>query len=189
MSRRVVVIAVGIWIVGIAVAAQLVALRGTAQAPQSARTFSADVEAGGLQSIELRATDGMVEVIGTDEVRVRISTEISTPGQKRRWGGGFPADLTRAELIASRNGDVFTARVRVPGNDAVLERWTVRVPRRFKVSLDANDGTVTVSDVNGGVRVRANAGTGSEPGLIRVNVPGGPLDLSLHVGEIHAETT
>lgn len=189
VTRRVVVIAVGIWIAGIAVAAQLVALRGTAQAPQEARTLSADVEAAGLQSIELRATDGTVEVVGTDEDRVRISTEISTPGRRRRWGGGFPADVARAELVAARNGDVFTARVRVPGNDPVVERWTVRVPRRFKVILDANDGAVTVSDVSGGVRVRANAGLGSEPGLIRVNVPGGRLDLSLHVGEIHARTS
>jgi hypothetical protein len=41
----------------------------------------------------------------------------------------------------------------------------------------------------GGVRVKANAGLGSEGGSIRVNVPGGRLDLSLHVGDIHAVTT
>ena len=188
MSRRVVVIAVGIWIACIAIAAELVALRGTPQAPQAARTLSVDVEAAGLQSIDLRASDGTVEVVGTDEDRIRISTEVSTPGQKRRWGG-FPADLSRADLVAGRSGEVFTARVRVPGNDPIVERWTVRVPRRFRVILDANDSAVEVSDVSGGVSARANAGLGSAPGSIRVNVPGGRLDLSLHVGEIHAQTS
>jgi hypothetical protein len=188
MSRRVVVIAVGIWIACIAIAAELVALRGTPQAPQAARTLSVDVEAAGLQSIDLRASDGTVDVVGTDEDRIRISTEISTPVQKRRWGG-FPADLSRADLMTGRSGDVFTACVRVPGNDPMVERWTVRVPRRFRVILDANDSAVEVSDVSGGVNARANAGLGSAPGSIRVNVPGGRLDLSLHVGEIHAQTS
>jgi hypothetical protein len=189
MSRRVVVVAVGVWLVGIAVAAQIVALRGDPPAPQPPRTLSANVEASGLQSIELRVTDGAVEVVGTDEDRIRISTEISTPAQRRRWSDGFAGDLARTDLVSARNGDVFTARLRVPGNDRIVERWTVHVPRRFRVRLDANDSTVTVTDVSGGVNVRAKAGLGSEPGSIRVNVPGGRLDLSLHVGEIHAQTS
>ena len=188
MSRRVVLIVVGVWIAIIAIAAELVALRGTAQAPQAARTLSADSEAGGLQSIEIRVTDGAVEVVGTDEDRIRISTEISAPRQTRRWAGSFPADLARVELMSGRRGEVFTARLRVPGNDPVVERWTVHVPRRFSVRLEANDSAVRVLDVSGGVSVRANAGLGSEPGSIRVNVPGGRLDLSLHVGDIHAQT-
>ena len=189
MSRRVVVIAVGIWLVAIAAAAEIVALRGASQAPQAPRTLTADVEAVGLQSIELRTTDGSVELAGTDEDRIRISAEISTPLQRRRWTDGFAADLARTELVSARNGDAFTARLRVPGRDRVVERWTVHVPRRFKVRLDANDSTVTITEVTGGVHVRANAGLGSAPGSIRVNVPGGRLDLSLHVGEIHARTT
>jgi hypothetical protein len=187
--RRVVVTVAGIWIAGIAVAAELVALRGPAPVPQVARTFRADVEAAGLQSIELTATDGTFEVMGTDEERIRISAEVSTPGQKRRWSAAFPADLARTDLMTGKSGNVFTARVRVPGNDAVVERWTVRVPRRFKVILAANDGAIRIADVSGGVSARANAGLRSEPGSIRVNVPGGRLDLSLHVGEIHAETS
>ena len=189
MSRRVVVIGVCVWIVLIGVAAELVALRGASPEPQPARTLSTDVDAAGLQSIELRATDGAIEVVGTDEDRIRISTEISTPTERRRWMGGLAADLARVELVTGRSGDVFTARLRVPGSDAVVERWTIHLPRRFKVRLDANDSLVSVSDVSGGVSVRANAGIGSEPGAIRVNVPGGRLDLSLHVGDIHARTS
>ena len=189
MSRRVVVIGVAVWLACIAIAAEVVAIRRTAQAPQAARTLSVDVDAAGLQSIGLQATDGAVEVIGTDEDRIRISTEISTPGQKRRWMGGFPADLTRAELVSGRSGDAFTARVRVPGRDSIVERWTVRVPRRFQVIVDANDSAVVVSDVGGGVRASANAGIGSAPGSMRVSVPGGRLDLSLHVGDIRAQTS
>ena len=189
MSRRVVVTAVVIWLAGIAIAAEIVARRSTAQAPQAARTLSIDVEAAGLQSIDLRTTDGAVAVVGTDEDRIQISAEVSTPGQKRRWASSFPADLARTDLVGERHGDAFTARVRVPGNDPIVERWTVHVPRRFKVSLDANDSAVVVSDVSGGVSVRANAGLGSEPGSIRVKVPGGRLDLSLHVGDIEAQTS
>ena len=189
MSRRVVVIVVGVWLAGIAIAAEIVALRVNAQAPPSSRTLSADVSATGLQSIDLRTTDGSVELVGTDEDTIRISADISTPGQKRRWRVSFPADLQRAELIGERRGEVYGARVRVPGNDPVVERWTVRVPRRFSVNLEAGDSAVDVSDVAGGVRVRANAGLGSDPGSIRVNVPGGRLDLSLHVGDIYAQTS
>lgn len=189
MSRRVVVIAVGVWIALIAVAVEIVALRGAPQAPQAPRTLSADVDAAGLESIEIRATDGTVEVVGTKEDRIRISTEISTPAHTRRWVGRFAGDLARTDLVSGRSGEVFTARLRVPGDDAVVERWTVYVPRRFRVRLDANDSAVRVSDVSGGVSVRANAGVGSEPGSIRVNVPGGRLDLSLHVGDIHAQTS
>ena len=189
MSRRVVVIAVGVWLVAIAAAVQIVALRGAPQAPQAPRTLSAEVEAAGLGAIELRATDGAVEVVGTDEERIRISAEISAPAPRGRWMDRFAGDLARTELVSARNGEVFTARLRVPGNDRIVERWTVHVPRRFRVRLDANDATVSVVDVSGGVSARANAGLGSDPGSIRVNVPGGRLDLSLHVGEIHARTS
>jgi|SRR5688572_9912658 len=189
MSRRVVVIGVGVWLACIAIAAEVVAIRGTAQTPQAARTLSVDVDAAGLQSINLQTTDGAVEVIGTDEDRIRISTEISTPGQTRRWMGAFPADLARADLVSGRSGEAFTARVRVPGRDSIVERWTVRVPRRFRVALDANDSAVVVSDVSGGVRASANAGLGSAPGSMRVTVPEGRLDLSLHVGDIRAQTS
>ncbi len=188
MSRRVVVIVVGIWLAGIAAAAELVALRGASQAPPAARTFTLDVEAAGLQSIDLRTTDGAVEVVGTDEDRIRISADVSTPGQKRKWSASVPADLARTDLVGERLGDVFSARLRVPGNDPVVERWTVRVPRRFTVGLEANDSAIVISDVRGGVNARANAGVESKPGSIRVNAPGGRLDLSLHVGEIHAQT-
>ncbi len=189
MSRRVVVIVVGVWIAGTAVAAELVALRGASQPPQAPRTLSVDEAAAGLQSIELRTSDGSIEVIGTDEDRIRISTEISTPAQRRKRTDGFAADLARTNLVSGRSGDVFTARLRVPGSDALVERWTVHVPHRFRVLLNANDSTIIVSDVSGGVSVRANAGLGSAPGSIRVNVPGGRLDLSLHVGDIHAQTS
>jgi hypothetical protein len=166
-----------------------VALRGASQAPPATRTFSVDVEAAGLQSIDLRSTDGAVEVLGTDEDRIRISADVSTPGQRRRWAPTFTADLARAELVGERLGRVFAARVRVPGNDPVVERWIVRVPRRFSVSVDANDSAIIISDVSGGVSAKASAGLGSQSGSIRVNVPGGRMDLSLHVGEIHAVTS
>jgi hypothetical protein len=196
-TRRIVLTAVGIWIALIAIAVQLVAIRESEHvqarqalpAEQSARTLSADVDAAGLQSIDLRATDGAVELIGTDEDRIRISTEISLPTKKRNGLLSFPADLARAELVTERRGEGFIARVRVPGSDRIEERWTVRVPRRFKVDLGANDGSFTVSDVQGGVKIRAKAGLGSKPGMVRVNVPGGPLDLSLSVGELHAQTS
>ena len=189
MSRRVLVVIGVVWLGLIAVAAELVALRGSSQAPPAIRTFTADVSGAALEAIELRTTDGAVEVIGTDEDQIRISAEVSTPGQKKRWRFNHPANLDRGELIAERHGAVFSARVRVPGNDTVIERWTVRVPRRFRVDLGAGDSAVVVSDVAGGVRVRANAGLGSDPGSIRVNVPGGRLDLGLHVGDIHAVTS
>jgi hypothetical protein len=189
MSRRVVVIGVGVWLVCIAVAAEIVALRGASQAPRATRTFSSDVDAAGIQAIQLRVTDGSVELIGTEEDRIRITAEVTTPGQSKKWAPTFAADLNRTELIGERRGDVFAAELRVPGRDSVVERWTVRVPRRFKVNLEANDGAFTVAGVQGGVRARAKAGLGSKPGLIKVNVPGGPMDLSLGVGDVHAETS
>ena len=188
ISRKTVVISVVVWLAVIAVAAQLVALRGTTEQSTKSRTFTADVDATGLKSIELRTTDGAVEIIGTDEDQIRISAEVSTPGQKNRWGLSFAADLKRTELLSERRHEALSARVRVPGNDAVIERWTIRVPRRFSVVVGAGDSAVIVNEVAGGVRVKANAGLGSEGGSIRVNVPGGRLDLSLHVGDIHAVT-
>jgi len=188
MTRRVVIVGVVIWLAVIAVAAQLVAVRGSGDTPPQTRTFIADVDAAGLKALDLRTTDGTVEVIGSDEDRVRISAEVSTPGQKRKWRVSFAADLNRAELVSERRGDAISVRVRVPGNDTVIEKWTVRVPRRFSVGLEAGDSAVIVTDVAGGVRAEANAGLGSAPGSMRVNVPGGRLDLSLHVGDIRAQT-
>ena len=48
---------------------------------------------------------------------------------------------------------------------------------------------IVIADVSGGVRVRAKAGLESRPGSIRVTVPGGPLDLSMGVGEVTAQTS
>lgn len=189
MSRRIIVIAVGAWLAAVAVAAQLVALRGDGQQPPESRTLTAEADAQGMVAIDVRTTDGAVEVIGVDEDRIRITAELSTPSEKRRWYDRLTTELSRAELVGERNGDVFTATVRVPGGGPVVERWTVRVPRRFGVTLGANDGAFVISDVSGGVKVRAKAGLGSTPGSIRVNVPGGRLDLSLSVGDIHAETS
>ena len=189
VSRKAVVIGVSVWLAVIAVAAQLVALRGNTQQSVQSRTFTADVDAAGLKAIDVRTTDGAVEILGTDDDRIRISAEVSTPGQKDRWGLRFAADLNRTELLSERSGEALSARVRVPGNDSIIERWTIRVPRRFSVSVGASDSAVVVREVAGGVRVQANAGLGSESGSIRVKVPGGRLDLSLHVGDIHAETT
>jgi len=189
MSRKVIVIVVGVWLAGIAVAAELVALRGASQAPVESRTFTVEASAAGLRAIDVSATDGSVEIVGTDEDQIRISAQVSTPGQKVKWGVNFPADLNRTELKGERKGDVFSARVRVPGNARVIERWTVRVPRRFSVNLDAKDSTVVISEVAGGVRASANAGLGSDAGSMRVNVPGGRLDLNLHVGDIQAQTS
>lgn len=189
MSRRIIVTAVGVCLAAIAIAAQLVALRGAAQQPQESRSFAVEADATGMLSLDLRATDGLVEVIGIDEDRVKITTEVSTPTEQRRWYQIQPAELSRAELITGRNGNVFTARVRVPGGGPVVEHWTVHVPRRFAVAVGANDGAFVVSDVSGGVMVRAKAGLGSKPGSIRVNVPGGRLDIGLGVGDIDVQTS
>lgn len=189
MSRRVVVAILGIWVVLIAGATGLVALREERQPSSASRTLKADADAQGLMVLDLRAADGWVEVTGVDDDRVGITVEISIPQRAMRWFETQNADLARAELIADRQGDGFAARVRVPGNAPIVERWTVRVPRRFKVDLDADDGAIEIAGVSGGVRVRAKAGVGSRPGSIRVIVPGGPLDLSLGVGDVYAETS
>ena len=189
MSRRNIVIAVGVWLAAIAVAAELVAVRGAAQQPSESRSFAADADAKGLLSFDLRAADGSVEVIGTDEDRIRIAVDVSTSSERRRWYHVQMAEVSRAELISERNGTVFTARVRIPGGGPVVERWTVRVPRRFAVAVGANDGAFVISDVSGGVRVRAKAGLGSKPGSIRVNVPGGRLNIALGVGDIDVQTS
>lgn len=189
MSRRIIVTVVGVWLAAIAIAAQLVAIRGAAQQPQINRTFTTEADATGMLSIDVRATDGAVEIIGTDEDRIRITTEVSTTTEPRSWYQVQAAELSRAELISERSGSTFTARVRVPGGGPVVERWTVRVPRRFAVSLGAGDGAFTVADVGGGVNIRAKAGLGSKPGSIRVNVPGGRLDIALGVGNIDVQTS
>lgn len=63
-------------------------------------------------------------------------------------------------------------------NDDVTERWTIYLPARLAVALDANIGEMTVEGVAGGLTLDFNIGE------VDVEVPGGDIVIDSNIGEV-----
>lgn len=196
LTRRAVVTVLGIWLFVIATVAAMVSIRQSADdvedgavADLSPRQLTGRWAATGLNELKLAASDGEVTITAADVAEVEVSVDVR-PARKgssffsRFKGSGNPAGAT----VHHQESDGRTTVRLNGGNGPLEEHWTIRVPRHFRAQVEMGDGRLSITGIEGGVWAKANAGLGSRPGTMTVDVPGGALDLSLAVGEVTATT-
>jgi hypothetical protein len=195
LTRRAVVTVLGIWLF---IIAGVIAMMAVRQTPAEFDEVSGDVSprqladrwpATGLNELKLDASDGEVTISAADITEIDLTVDV----RPARQGGSFfsrfrsSGNPAAAQLRHQESGGRTT--VRLEGGHGPLEaHWTIRVPKHFRVQVEMEDGRLTITGIEGGVWAKANAGLGSRPGTMTVDVPGGALDLSLAVGHVTATT-
>ena len=179
---------VGLVLWGAAVVAAAVAGRPAPAPAPSTNALSATVSAAGLRRIEISAGQGQVEVGVTPGDQIEIAVALESGGAGVRLLGASPGDAARTALDAVVQGQTLRARVTGATGDGLIERWAVRVPARLAAEVTLRRGAITVTGVEGGVRASADSGLGQAPGAMAVDVPRGPLMLTMGVGTIRAHT-
>jgi hypothetical protein len=188
MSLRPVVIG-GLTLWGAAVVIAAVAGRGANAPAPSNRGLSATIPAAGVTRLEIVAGNGQVVVSVVPDDEIRVAVDVSNGMSGIRLLGAPPGDASHTELDANTTGPTVRLRLRGTLGDGLDERWTVRVPARLAADVTVHQGTIEITGIEGGVRAAADAGRGHAPGVIHVDVPRGPLDLSMGVGSIDAHTS
>lgn len=195
LTRRAVVTVLGIWLVVIAAVAALVSIRQSSEHVEDVtgdvtpRHLTARWSATGLTELKVVAADGEVDITAADIDHIDVTVDVRPARQGTSFFSRFrsPGNPADAELQHQESDGRSTLRVE-GGHGALESFWTIRVPKRFRAQVEMGDGRLTVTGIEGGVWANANAGLHTSPGTMTVDVPGGPLDLSLAVGQITATT-
>lgn len=185
MSKRSLV-TVGLVVWGVALVAAVVSGRATVMPAPSTNALQALVPAAGVTRLEIVAGDGNVTIAAAPSDQIELVVDLSSSPPVGVFVGGRVGDAAHTSLDSSTHGTTVTAHLRGAIGEGLIERWTVRVPARLAADVSVHRGQIDISGVEGGVRARADSGVGHDEGVIRVDVPRGPLDLSLGVGTIDA---
>lgn len=152
------------------------------------RELSGSTEAKGLTGLRLEAHVGSVEVRATDADKVSWTLKLE-PDPDDGWFSGGRKDAQKAvdgaKVRAVAAGETWELEVELPRGadfDDVEEHWTIEVPARFALDLDANVGEVRVEGVSGGVEAELNVGD------LRVAVLKGDVRAHLNVGDLRIES-
>lgn len=195
LTRRAVVTVLGIWLFVIATVAALVSVRQSSGEAEvvaddvAPRQLSARWPAAGLNELKLAASDGEVTITAAAIEEIDVSVDVRPARQGTSFFSRFRSSGSPASAQLQHHEADGRSTVRLEGGNGPLEaHWTIRVPAHFRAQVDMGDGRLSVTGIEGGVWARANAGLGSRPDTMTVDVPGGALDLSLAVGEITATT-
>ncbi|HKW01502.1 MAG TPA: hypothetical protein VJN96_16875 [Vicinamibacterales bacterium] len=185
-KRSIVVTGLVLW--GAAVVAAAVAGKPAPAVAPSTNALSATIPADGLSRVEISAGQGQVEVGVTPADQIEIAVAVESGATGVRLMGSPRGDASRTTLDTSAQGR--TMRVRVTGGigDGLIEHWIVRMPARLAAEVTLRRGAISVTGVEGGVRASADSGVGQQEGAIDVDVPRGPLMLTLGVGVVRAHT-
>jgi DUF4097 and DUF4098 domain-containing protein YvlB len=135
-------------------------------------------------SLEIEATSGDVDVVGSDRVDVRLVTK------ERRSIFGTPHvhavyDAGRLQLDGSCSG------AHVFGNDCTVS-YRVEVPRGTAVRLVARSGDVSAEDLSGDADLRTSSGDVDAIdvlGRLRLRTSSGDVDADSSSTDIDAVTT
>jgi beta-lactamase regulating signal transducer with metallopeptidase domain/DUF4097 and DUF4098 domain-containing protein YvlB len=134
-----------------------------AEKGESRKVFVQEVDASSGETLQLLLDGGAeVRVLGWDAPRVRL--EINFRGD----------DASGIEIVRQENG----LRVHLHPNRSIDHEITIRVPRRFDVTLQSGGGGFSLSGVEG--TFRGNTGGGP----IRIKHARGRADLNTGGGEI-----
>jgi hypothetical protein len=152
----------------------------------SERVLTASLAATGITHLELTSLDGPVDVRADPDPAASVITVSASLAQRPATHSrqDVPVDLNKIVLGAAASGNIMRIGLRHAAGRPVTT-WDIRVPSRFSVTIIAQDGSVAVTGVEGGVRVSVNTGLAG-PAALSVDVPRGVLDLQVVVGEISA---
>jgi hypothetical protein len=184
--RSIAVTGLVLW--GVAVVAAAVAGKPAPAVAPSTNALSTTLPATGLTRVEISAGQGQVDVGVTPSDQIEIAIALESGATGVRLIGSPRGDAARTTLDAAAHGGTLRARVAGEIGDGLIEHWTVRVPARLAAEVTLHRGAITVAGVEGGVRASADSGLGHQEGAIDVDVPRGPLTLTLGVGTIRAHT-
>ena len=144
------------------------------------RTLDGSRSADGLALLSLETGVGDVVITGTDADRIDYEVIL-----KPRRGGIFSSlrsaqrEVDAAALSAEVVGRELRLEVRSDDDDRRFEeRWTIRVPRRLTVELEAGVGAVDIRDLAGGLDMEIGVGDAS------IEVAGGDVTVEIGVGEV-----
>jgi len=185
-KRSIAVVGLVLW--GAAIVAAAVAGKPAPAPAPSTNALSTSVPAAGLLRVEISAGQGQVDIGVTPGDQIEIAVALESRGTGVRLLGMPPGDAARTTLDAAVEGQTLRARVSGAVGDGLIERWAVRVPARLAAEVTLRRGAITVTGVEGGVRASADSGVGHAAGAIAVDVPRGPLMLTMGVGTIRAHT-
>lgn len=166
----------------------IAALGASAAALAEPRELAGSAEAKGLTTLRLDAHVGSVEIRGTDADRISWKLKLEPDPDDGWFMGGrkdAQAAVDGAKVRGAAAGEAWELELELPRGadfDDVEEHWTIEVPARFAVDLEANVGELRVDGVAGGVEVELNVGE------LRIAVLKGDVRASLNVGDMRIES-
>lgn len=158
-----------------------------AAALAESRELTGSIDAKGLKTLRLDAHIGTVEIRGTDADKIKWTLKVDPDNDDGWFSGRNDAQkaVDGAKIRAAAAGDVWELEIELPRGtdfDDVEEHWTIEVPSRMAIDLEANVGEVLIEGVAGGVEAELNVGE------LRINVAKGDVDASLNVGDLRIES-
>ena len=178
----------GLVLWGAAVVAAAVAGRPGPIAAPSTNALTTTLPAAGLSRIEISAGQGHVELGVTPADQIEIAVALESGNVGTRLIGSPLGDAAHTNLDSAVQGQTLRARVAGAIGEDLTERWTVRVPARLAAEVTLHRGAIHITGVEAGVRASTGAGLGHEAGAIDVDVPRGPLTLTMGVGTIRVHS-
>jgi hypothetical protein len=177
-----------------AMPAPLAAAEEDARADASSRVLSWEGSPEGVTRIQIRAGNGTARIraVDGDEIRIRLRLATRSFTDDEPWRGMltwfFRSDyeddhaLERAvDLQVRQKGSVLVVNPLPHGRSResqIAEHWELEVPRPSAIDIAMDAAEIEVSGVAGGVELELGHGKAA------VDVPRGPLDLEVTVGEL-----
>jgi hypothetical protein len=151
----------------------------------SPRTLNATIPAGGLDTVELEAGVGDVEILAVDTAD-QVILEVQL---KPRRGGFFSSmkkaerEVDEAELRAEASGGTLRLEIDTDSDDRHFEeRWTIELPARLAFDLELGVGDVEIRGLAG--EVSAEIGVGD----VLVEAVSGDVNIEVGVGDASVTT-
>ncbi|MGH8283468.1 MAG: hypothetical protein ACRESE_06430 [Gammaproteobacteria bacterium] len=152
------------------------------------RTLTTDISTAGINSLAIAVGVGELRVTPSsdDAVHVRVTLQPKSSGFLWffHWQSTATSkDIQTAQITQHRDGDHLTLSLSTSGklnSSDVKQTWDVQIPVRLALNITMKVGQVTVTGIAGGVHTDLNVGE------IDLDTPGGPLSVTVNVGQISA---
>jgi hypothetical protein len=123
------------------------------------RVLNLQQPAAGIATVSLDAGVGDVEIIGADTETIRVQVELKPKRDFITSSRRARRMIEEIEISARVRGDTLELELRPdPDGDDVTEDWSVEVPRRMAIGLDAGVGDVEIQDIQGEIDIDLGVG-------------------------------
>lgn len=154
------------------------------------RTLSADIPAGGINTLTITAGVGELRVTPSADDAVHVSVRLEQKSREFLWFFHWQSNATTraiqsAKIVEQRVNDQLTLSLGTTDKldtNQVKQHWVLQIPARLALAIDMKVGQVNVNGIAGGVRADLNVGE------IDLDTPHGPLNASVNVGQISANS-